>query len=147
MDEGKKKERDWSFLLPDGKPVSKQRLELKKIRDNMVELELDVEGFDFDTESNLRDFVMAKTTPGDAIVEFLKKVLDDASIQYTENGFRRLDKKGYLELFFALFTVGTGEGEEQPAAETTKPAAAAACACCAPSTPTCAPTPNSSWAT
>lgn len=110
MSEQKKKERDWTFLLPNGKPASKQRLELKKIKDSMVEMELDVDGFDFETEASFRDFVMAKTTPGDSVIDFLKKSLVDANIDFTETGFRRLDKKGYLELFFEVFTLGTNEG-------------------------------------
>lgn len=109
MDEQKKKERDWSFLFPNGKPTGKQRLELKKIKDSMVELELDVDGYDFDTEASFCDFVMAKNTPGDSVVDFLKKSLSDANIDFVDTGFRRLDKKGYLELFFEVFTVGTNE--------------------------------------
>ena len=109
MDEQKKKERDWSFLLPNGKPTTKIRLELKKIKDSLVEMELDVDGFDFDTESSFRDFVMAKTTPGDSVVEFLKKSLTNANITFIETGFRRLDKKGYLQLFFEIFTLGANE--------------------------------------
>ena len=104
-----KRARDWSFLFPAGKPVSKQRLELKKIKDTLIELELDFDGFDLDNESSFRDFVMAKTTPGDSIVEFLKKCLTDAKIEYTDNGFRRLDKRGYLELFFEVFNLGANE--------------------------------------
>ena len=75
MAEQAKKARDWSFLLTAGKPATKQRLELKKIKDNLVELELDTDGFAFDTEESFRNFVMAKTTPGDSIVDFLKKCL------------------------------------------------------------------------
>ncbi|MCR5833915.1 MAG: hypothetical protein K6G55_04615 [Selenomonadaceae bacterium] len=110
MDEQKK--RDWSFLLTGGKPTSKQRLELKKIKDSMMNLELDVDGFDFETESSFRDFVMAKTTPGDSVVEFLKKCLEDANIEYAENGFRKLAKKDYIELFFDVFTLGITEGAD-----------------------------------
>ena len=109
MNEQKKKARDWSFLFPNGKPNGKQRLELKKIKDSMVELELDVDGYAFDTEASFRDFVMAKNTPGDSVVEFLKKSLSDANIDFADTGFRRLDKKGYLELFFEIFTLGTNE--------------------------------------
>lgn len=111
MEEQKKKKRSWSFLLPSGKPVSKQRMELKKIKDNLVELEIDIEGFAFDTEADFREFVLATTTPGDCIVEFLKKSFDEADIEYVENGFRRLTKSMCLELFFELFTLGANEGE------------------------------------
>lgn len=113
-----KKKRDWSFLFPNGKPTDKQRLELKKIKDSMIELELDVDGFDFESESSFRDFVMAKSTPGDSVVEFLKKSLTDANINFAENGFRRLDKKGYLELFFEIFTTGTNEVDGEKVADT-----------------------------
>ena len=112
MNNQKKKERDWSFLFPGGKPTSKRRLELKKIKDCMIEMELDVDGFAFDTESSFRDFVMAKTTPGDSVVEFLKRSLTEANIDFTETGFRRLDKKGYLELFFEVFSLGANMGDE-----------------------------------
>lgn len=118
MDDKKKKIRDWSFLFPNGKPTDKQRLELKKIKDSMLELELDIDGFDFDTESSFRDFVMAKNTPGDSVVEFLKKSLTDANIEFIDTGFRRLDKKGYLELFFEVFTLGTNDFDEEKAAVT-----------------------------
>ena len=118
MDEKKKIVRDWSFLFPNGKPTGKQRLELKKIKDSMLELELDVDGYDFDSEGSFCDFVMAKTTPGDSVVEFLKKSLSDANIDFTDTGFRRLDKKGYLELFFEVFTLGTNEGGDNDAVVT-----------------------------
>ena len=111
MAEQAKKARDWSFLLTAGKPATKQRLELKKIKDNLVELELDTDGFAFDTEESFRNFVMAKTTPGDSIVDFLKKCLSDSGIEYIDGGFRRLDKRGYLELFFTVFTLGAAEGD------------------------------------
>lgn len=109
--EEQKKKRSWSFLLPSGKPASKQRMELKKIKDNLVELEIDIEGFAFNTEADFREFVLATTTPGDCIVEFLKKSFDEADIEYVENGFRRLTKSMCLELFFELFTLGANEGE------------------------------------
>lgn len=111
MEEQKKKKRSWSFLLPSGKPASKRRMELKKIKDNLVELEIDIEGFAFDTEEDFRKFVLAPTTPGDCIIEFLKKSFDDAGIEYVETGFRRLTKAMDLELFFELFTLGANEGE------------------------------------
>ena len=126
MSEPDKKERDWSFLLPNGKPTNKVRLELKKIKDCLLELELDAEGFDFENEQNFRDFVLDKKTPGDSIIDFLKKSFIDANIEFTENGFRRLNKKGYLELFFEVFDLGTEPPPEparreetpQPKAET-----------------------------
>ena len=117
MDEQKKKARDWSFLLPAGKPARKQRLELKKIKDMMKELEVDVAGFDLDTEENFRDFIMAKTTPKDDIEQFLKKIFADNGIEYTGTGFRRLKKKDCLELFFELFTLGMGGGETAESVE------------------------------
>jgi len=110
VDEQKKKARDWSFLLPAGKPTRKQRLELKKIKDMMKELEVDVADFDLDTEESFRDFIMAKTTPKDDIEQFLKKIFADNGIEYTGTGFRRLVKKDCLELFFELFTLGINEG-------------------------------------
>ena len=117
MDEQKKKVRDWSFLLPAGKPMRKQRLELKKIKDMMKELEVDVAGFDLDTEESFRDFIMAKTTPKDDIEQFLKKIFADNGIEYTGTGFRRLVKKDCLELFFELFTLGMGGGETAESVE------------------------------
>lgn len=117
MDEQKKKARDWSFLLPAGKPTRKQRLELKKIKDMMKELEVDVAGFDLDTEESFRDFIMAKTTPKDDIEQFLKKIFSDNGIEYTGTGFRRLVKKDCLELFFELFTLGMGGGETAESVE------------------------------
>ena len=117
MDEQKKKARDWSFLLPAGKPTRKQRLELKKIKDMMKELEVDVADFDLDTEESFRDFIMAKTTPKDDIEQFLKKIFADNGIEYTGTGFRRLVKKDCLELFFELFTLGLGGGETAESVE------------------------------
>lgn len=117
MDEQKKKARDWSFLLPAGKPTRKQRLELKKIKDMMKELEADVADFDLDTEESFRDFIMAKTTPKDDIEQFLKKIFADNGIEYTGTGFRRLMKKDCLELFFELFTLGMGGGETAESVE------------------------------
>ena len=108
-----KKNRDWSFLLSDGKPSSRLLMEPAKIKDVMKELELDFVGFTLDDEASFREFVMAKTTPGDDIVKFLQKILNDTNIEYKENGFRRLTKQGYLELFFDLFTLG----EENVASE------------------------------
>ena len=117
MDEQKKKARDWSFLLPAGKPTRKQRLELKKIKDMMKELEVDVADFDLDTEESFRDFIMAKATPKDDIEQFLKKIFADNGIEYTGTGFRRLVKKDCLELFFELFTLGMGGGETAESVE------------------------------
>ena len=117
MDEQKKKARDWSFLLPADKPTRKQRLELKKIKDMMKELEVDVADFDLDTEESFRDFIMAKTTPKDDIEQFLKKIFADNGIEYTGTGFRRLVKKDCLELFFELFTLGMGGGETAESVE------------------------------
>jgi len=117
VDEQKKKARDWSFLLPAGKPTRKQRLELKKIKDMMKELEVDVADFDLDTEESFRDFIMAKTTPKDDIEQFLKKIFADNGIEYTGTGFRRLVKKDCLELFFELFTLGLGGGETAESVE------------------------------
>jgi len=117
VDEQKKKARDWSFLLPAGKPTRKQRLELKKIKDMMKELEVDVADFDLDTEESFRDFIMAKTTPKDDIEQFLKKIFADNGIEYTGTGFRRLVKKDCLELFFELFTLGMGGGETAESVE------------------------------
>lgn len=111
MDEQKKKERDWSFLLPDGKPARRQRMELKKIRETLEELDVDIEGVALDAEQDFRDFVMRKETPGDDVVTFLKKILGDAGIDYVETGFRRLVKKDYLALFFEVFTIGISEGD------------------------------------
>ena len=111
MDGQKQKARDWTFLFPNGKPTVKHRLELNDIKNILIDLELDVEGFDFDTESSFCNFVMAKNTPGDSIVEFLKKIFTDANIDFTDTGFRRLDKKGYLELFFEVFTFGIDDGD------------------------------------
>ena len=117
MDKQKKKPRDWSFLLLDGKPAHKHRLELKKIKDMMAEQEVDVDGVDFETEENFRDFVMAKTTPKDDIDIFLKSIFEDAAISYKETRFRRLAKKDCLDLFFDLFTFGLSEGETEVFAE------------------------------
>lgn len=117
MDEQNKKERDWSFLLPGGKPARRQRMELKKIRDTLEELEVDIEGVALDTELDFRDFVTRKETPGDDVMTFLKKILGDAGIDYAEPGFRRMVKKDCLELFFEVFTIGIGEGDTAAATE------------------------------
>ena len=109
MEDQKKKDRDWSALLIAGEPANKHRLELKKIKESLEELEVDIDGFTFDTESDFRNFVMAKTTPGDDIEEFLKKSLTEANIEFNDKAFRRLDKSGYLDLFFDVFTLGLEE--------------------------------------
>ena len=109
MEDQKKKDRDWSALLIAGKPANKHRLELKKIKESLEELEVDIDGFTFDTESDFRDFVLAKNTPGDDIEEFLKKSLTEANIEFNDKAFRRLDKSGYLDLFFDVFTLGLEE--------------------------------------
>ncbi|MDO5296529.1 MAG: hypothetical protein Q4F00_07860 [bacterium] len=115
MEDKNKKKRDWSFLLTAGQPASRQVLTPEQLKQAMADLELNFDGFAVEDEQGFRDFVMAKETPGDDVVEFLKKILTDASIEYAENGFRRLSKKGYLELFFELFTLGTEAGEEADA--------------------------------
>lgn len=111
MTEQKKKERDWSFLFPNGKPASKKRLELKKIKKIMEELEIDIHGFDGETEGSFRKFVMDKKTPGTDIEEFLKTIFQRVPIEYTDKGFKRLSKKDYLDVFFAVFALGINEGD------------------------------------
>lgn len=109
MDEQKKKAPVWLSLFPAGKPAHKRRMELKKIKDTMKELEVDVEGFDLDTEENFRDFVMAKKTPQSDFELFLKKIFADNAIEYTDREFKKLRKKDCLDVFFEVFTLGLGK--------------------------------------
>ncbi len=109
MDKQQKKELDWSKFFPEGKPDAKQRLELKKIKSIMEELEIDIEGYDFATEESFREFVKSTKTPGKNVVEFLKRILSDAKIKFKGNHFSCLDRTGYLELFFEVFTLGIHE--------------------------------------
>ena len=121
----KPKTQDWSFLLQEEKPTSKQRLELKKIKESLSALEIDFEGFDLDTEESFREFVLARTTPGESVVEFLKDVLQGANIAFDEKGFRRMDKQRYLQLFFDLFDLGANEGDSASSVATDSPKAGA----------------------
>ena len=123
MDEQKKKAPVWLSLFPAGKPAHKRRMELKKIKDTMKELEVDVEGFDLDTEENFRDFVMAKKTPQSDFELFLKKIFADNAIEYTDREFKKLRKKDCLDVFFEVFTLGLGEADAAVSVETTQFAA------------------------
>lgn len=91
-------------VFPNG--IEQQRIEIKKIKDYMQELDIDYSNAPFDNDEGLKNFFLNPRTKGFEVKELFVKCFKEAGFDFVERAVNKINnKEERCELFFKAFNV------------------------------------------
>lgn len=91
-------------VFPNG--MEQQRIEIKKIKDYMQELDIDSSNSPFENDEELKSFFLNPRTKGFEVKELFIKCFQEAGFDFVERAVNRINNKNErCELFFKVFNV------------------------------------------
>ena len=92
-------------IFPNGIP-GKQRLEIKKIKEYMKELDIDPSNSPFETAEEFKTYLLHTRTKGIEVKDLLIKILQDIGADFDENAVKKINKREErCDVFFSVFTI------------------------------------------
>lgn len=91
-------------VFPNG--MKQQRIEIKKIKDYMQELDIDSSNSPFENDEGLKNFFLNPRTKGFEIKELFVKCFQEAGFDFIESAVKKINsREDRCELFFKAFNI------------------------------------------
>lgn len=91
-------------VFPNG--IEQQRIEIKKIKDYMQELDIDFSNTPFDNDEELKKFFLNPRTKGFEVKELFVKCFKEAGFDFVEREVKKINnREERCELFFKAFNI------------------------------------------